>query len=61
MHLIERPETINIGGLDICFIPWICVDNETETYEEISNTCVFAMGHLELSGFEAHVGAYGSG
>jgi len=59
VHLIERPKTINVGGLDICFIPWICVDNETETYEEISNTsATIAMGHLELSGFEAHVGYY---
>ena len=59
VHLIERPETINVGGLDICFIPWICVDNETETYEEIANTsATIAMGHLELSGFEAHVGYY---
>ena len=59
VHLIERPETINVGGLDVCFIPWICVDNETETYEEISNTsATIAMGHLELSGFEAHVGYY---
>lgn len=57
VHLIERPETINVGGLDICFIPWICVDNETETFEEIANTeAKIAMGHLELSGFEAHKG-----
>jgi len=54
---ISRPETLRIGGLDICFIPWICVDNETETFEEISNTkAKIAMGHLELSGFEAHKG-----
>ena len=59
VHLIERPETINVGGLDVCFIPWICVDNETETYEEIAKTsATIAMGHLELSGFEAHVGYY---
>lgn len=59
VRLIETPETIEVGGLDICFIPWICVDNETETYEEIANTsATIAMGHLELSGFEAHVGYY---
>ena len=56
---ITRPETITVGGLPICFVPWICVDNETETFEEISNTkATVAMGHLELSGFEAHVGYY---
>ena len=59
VHLIEKPETLNIGGLDICFIPWICVENETETYDVISNTKAnICMGHLELSGFEAHQGYY---
>ncbi len=59
VQLIERPETINVGGLDICFVPWICVDNETETYQEIANTSAnICMGHLELSGFEAHQGYY---
>jgi|TARA_B100000085_G_scaffold277113_1_gene297111 DNA repair exonuclease SbcCD nuclease subunit len=59
VQLIEKPETINVGGLDICFIPWICVDNETETYNEISKTQAnICMGHLELSGFEAHQGYY---
>lgn len=54
---ITKPTTIMIGKLPICFIPWICVDNETETFEEIANTkATVAMGHLELSGFEAHVG-----
>jgi len=54
---ITKPTTIMIGKLPICFIPWICIDNETETFEEIANTkATVAMGHLELSGFEAHVG-----
>jgi DNA repair exonuclease SbcCD nuclease subunit len=55
--LIENPKTLNVHGLDICFIPWICVDNDTETFQVISSTkAQVAMGHLELSGFEAHVG-----
>jgi hypothetical protein len=59
VELVDRPETIEVGGLDICFIPWICVDNETETYDVIANTkAKICMGHLELSGFEAHVGYY---
>ena len=54
---IDKPQTLNIGGLDVCFVPWICVDNETETFEEINNTkAKVCMGHLELSGFEAHPG-----
>lgn len=59
IRLIEKPETINIGGLDICFIPWICLENETETYDVIAKTKAnICMGHLELSGFEAHQGYY---
>ena len=59
VRLIEKPETINIGGLDICFIPWICLENETETYDVIANSKAnICMGHLELSGFEAHQGYY---
>ncbi len=59
VRLIEKPETIQIGGLDICFIPWICLENETETYDVIANSKAnICMGHLELSGFEAHQGYY---
>lgn len=55
--MIDKPQTINVEGLDICFLPWICTENETETFSEVSNTkAKVCMGHLELSGFEAHVG-----
>tara|TARA_B100001250_G_C19782022_1_gene782273 strand:+ start:875 stop:1912 length:1038 start_codon:yes stop_codon:yes gene_type:complete len=57
IHCIEKPSTLNIEGLDICFIPWICMENEGETFEEIDNTkAEICMGHLELKGFEAHPG-----
>lgn len=59
VFLITKPITMMIGGLEICFIPWICVDNETETFEEIANTkATVAMGHLELSGFETQPGFF---
>ncbi len=45
---------LNIGGLDILFIPWINFDNKVRTYEKIEKTkCKVAMGHLELNGFTA--------
>ena len=57
VQCIEKASTLNIEGLDICFVPWICIENEVETYEEISNTkAEICMGHLEFKGFEAHPG-----
>ena len=46
---------VNIGGLDILFLPWINQDNQDETFKSIKKTtCKVAMGHLELSGFRVN-------
>jgi len=51
----SNPEEVNIGGLDILFIPWINEENEEKTFKLIKNTtCNCAMGHLELSGFRVN-------
>jgi UDP-2,3-diacylglucosamine pyrophosphatase LpxH len=48
----SSPQTVNIGGLDIMMIPWICEENQNKTFEEIKKTkAKVAMGHLELQGF----------
>lgn len=53
----SSPQTINIGGLDIAMIPWICSENYDETLRLIDKTpAKIAMGHLELNGFRAHRG-----
>ena len=53
----SNPEVVNIGGLKILFIPWICADNEEKTHKLIKNSnCKVAMGHLELNGFQAYRG-----
>jgi predicted phosphodiesterase len=53
----SSPQTINIGGLDIALIPWICSENYDETLRLINNTpAKVAMGHLELNGFKAYRG-----
>ena len=45
---------LNVGGLDILFIPWINIENESDTYRKIKESkCKVAMGHLELNGFTA--------
>ena len=44
----SKATEVNIGGLGILFIPWICEDNEKETLQLIKKTdCLFAMGALE--------------
>lgn len=48
---------VNIGGLDILFVPWINTENEEKTFKLIQKTnCKCSMGHLELNGFTAHRG-----
>ena len=48
---------VNVGGLDILFIPWINEQNSESSLLSIkSSRCQVAMGHLELSGFRAHRG-----
>tara|TARA_B100001094_G_scaffold272825_1_gene278888 strand:- start:8676 stop:9731 length:1056 start_codon:yes stop_codon:yes gene_type:complete len=51
----SKATEVNIDGLDVLFIPWICEENEKETYNLIKKTnCSFAMGHLELNGFRVN-------
>ena len=51
----SKATEVNIGGLDILFLPWINQENENETYELIKKTnCKVAMGHLELQGFRVN-------
>ena len=57
--IYTRPDTVNIGGLDILFLPWICDDNYDDSLYAIDNsTTTIAMGHLEVKGFEMHKGHF---
>lgn len=58
IELLTKPGTIQVGGIDICMLPWICSDNYTESMDEIRETkAEICMGHLEISGFEMYRGA----
>ena len=51
----SKPIEVNIGGLDILFLPWINQENEERTFKLIENTtCKCAMGHLEFQGFRVN-------
>jgi len=55
ISVYNQPTEVNIGGLDILFLPWINADNEKVSIETIKKTnCCVSMGHLELSGFRVN-------
>jgi len=51
----SKPTEVNIGGLDILFLPWINQENEELSFKLIEKTtCKCAMGHLECQGFRVN-------
>lgn len=57
INVIDTPKTIEIYGVKICMIPWICADNYNECLDEIKNTDArICMGHFEIAGFAMHKG-----
>ena len=51
----SSPQSIQVGGLDILMVPWICSENYDETLNQIKKTkAKIAMGHLELQGFRVN-------
>ena len=55
--IVTRPETVKVHGTPVCFLPWICADNYTDSMNEIKNTKAdLCMGHLEISGFAMYRG-----
>lgn len=59
---IAEPSTVNIKGVDICMIPWICQDNQVACIQEMNNTKAdINMGHYEISGFQMYRGVESHG
>ena len=57
VHSVSECETVYVGGIPVCFIPWINQENQEETFEHIKNTkAKVAFGHLELNGFYCYRG-----
>ena len=53
----SEPTEVVIDGTSILMLPWICDENLGKTKEMIRDSkSKYAMGHLELSGFEAYRG-----
>jgi len=57
ISIVSDPKTVSINGTDVCFLPWICLDNYADSMNEIKNTKAdICMGHLEISGFAMYRG-----
>ena len=55
IRVVSEYEELNIGGLDIAFVPWVNKENEDNTYKRLKQSkCRVVMGHLELNGFLAN-------
>jgi len=56
--VINDPQTIEVDGVKICMVPWICSDNYVVSMNEIKNTdATVCMGHFEIQGFQMYRGA----
>ena len=57
ISVYTEPTTIDIDGLSVLLLPWICDENYERTLGVINESdASVCMGHLELNGFEAHPG-----
>ena len=51
----SSPTEIKVGNLDVLLLPWICMENEEQSFKIIKKTkAKVAMGHLELRGFRVN-------
>jgi DNA repair exonuclease SbcCD nuclease subunit len=57
-QVIVEPTEIMLGDLKCLILPWICQDNYHKCMEIINSTdSLICFGHLELEGFEMHLGS----
>lgn len=60
--IIDKPTTVNLYGLDIDLIPWICQENKQDVKDFIATSqSKYAVGHFELSGFYYYKGLASNG
>jgi DNA repair exonuclease SbcCD nuclease subunit len=56
---VSKPAEYIIEGMKTVLLPWICADNEKETFKLLEETeAKVVFGHLELNGFSVYPGQY---
>jgi DNA repair exonuclease SbcCD nuclease subunit len=56
---VSKPAEYIIEGMKTVLLPWICADNQKETFELLEKTeSKVVFGHLELNGFSVYPGQY---
>lgn len=62
VNVIDTPKTIEVYGVKICMIPWICSENYNDCMSEMQNTeALICMGHFEIAGFAMYKGMASEG
>ena len=57
LHIYDTAETISLGGLEVCLLPWLCTDNYEHSMKHVDETSAkILLGHLSLVGFEVFRG-----
>ncbi len=57
IFVYDTAEDIVLDDLKVCLVPWICPENESDTFIHLNRTdAQVMMGHLELNGFTMHMG-----
>jgi len=57
INVIDSPVDIEVGGMQIAMMPWICPENYVESIEHIkASPAVICMGHFEIAGFAMYRG-----
>lgn len=58
MEYYSEPQDIEVDGIKIAMLPWVCSGNYKESMEFVDNTqAQILFGHLEIQGFEMYKGA----
>jgi DNA repair exonuclease SbcCD nuclease subunit len=57
INVIDSPSVIDVLGVKVCMVPWICSDNYEQSFELIKATdSDICMGHFEIAGFAMYRG-----
>ena len=57
-HIYPDPTDVEIGGIKLLFMPWICSGNQELAMDSIANTeAKIVFGHLEIRDFEMYRGS----